>query len=474
MRIPSAGDWASVETESARLKGQVASRNVPLAKELAEFEMEGRFRRAMGLMETERWSEASALFLGIGADAPRSPLAAKSVFNAARCLESDHRPGSARSLYERVASEYPDSDVADEAFFRAAYLAESVFDFARAAKGYQQLVETRPGSSRRKDALYNAARMHEILHRHEEAARGFVRYADLDPGSDEARGALFRAALLFEKARDRPRTNHVLQELERRMAGHANPDLLVSVRLHTGLAEDGLGRERAARVSYQAAVEEFARSGLDPGKEPAAASAAAEARFRLAEGELARSDSSSSRRAGPRGPSSAGGRRPSCGPAMLAPGSTWGRRSRREGDYPGAVSVLERAVELVPGNASAWLDLGNAYRGVGRGEAARQAYERALGIDGGVTEAHFNLGLLYWDGDHKGLPADARLQRAVAHFDQYASSNGKDATVERFRTQASHRLELERQRQASNQVQRERDRVPETGRSSSPAQESHP
>jgi Tfp pilus assembly protein PilF len=124
-------------------------------------------------------------------------------------------------------------------------------------------------------------------------------------------------------------------------------------------------------------------------------------------------------------------------------------------DFDGAVTELEAATRQAPWSAAAWLGLGNAYRGARRFDDAEAAYRRALEVDPALADAHFNLAVLYLDGDRPDLPALARLEQALAFFDAYERQGGRDPKVPEYRKDAARAMERERKR-----LQREeRDRL---------------
>ncbi len=65
-----------------------------------------------------------------------------------------------------------------------------------------------------------------------------------------------------------------------------------------------------------------------------------------------------------------------------------------DGDLGGAVRWLRRAVDLDPGLAPAWVNLGVALRRSGDVRGARDAYEKALRIDPAAASAYDNLAAL--------------------------------------------------------------------------------
>jgi len=115
-------------------------------------------------------------------------------------------------------------------------------------------------------------------------------------------------------------------------------------------------------------------------------------------------------------------------------------------DFAAAATELELAVRYAPLSANAWLDLGNAYRGEKEFDKAEDAYQRALRLDPRLVDCHFNLGILYLDGDKPGLPALERLERAVAFFDDFEKAGGKDDKLAAYRKDAARAIEREKKR----------------------------
>src|SRR5690348_16609652 len=69
-----------------------------------------------------------------------------------------------------------------------------------------------------------------------------------------------------------------------------------------------------------------------------------------------------------------------------------GERLIRDGKYAQAITRLETATKLLPGNAQAFNHLGLAYHKAGQPAAALKAYEQARRCDPNLTSVHFNLG----------------------------------------------------------------------------------
>ena len=283
-------DWAAVEETAARMQGLELARNAALAASLQKFKLGGRFNRATQLMEQKQYDEAARLFVALVEEDPKHEFADKALYNAASCHEAARRFESALRLYERVQADYPKSTFADDALFRVAWNAENTYDFDKAVDRYLLLVERYPKSKHRKDALYNAARSLENLQLYDAAARAFARYAQLYPDAEDAARNRYHAALIYEKTREWPRMVQALQDFQKRFARSREAELLVQSHLKAAAAWREQGNEKAARQGYFAAVTEFRSRGLTPEANPAAAAAAAEAQFRLAEIEFERYD----------------------------------------------------------------------------------------------------------------------------------------------------------------------------------------
>ncbi len=283
-------DWAAVEEAAARLQKNEVGKNKELTATLQKFKLGGRFNRAQQLMEQKQYEAAAALFIALVAEEPHHEFADKALYNAASSYESARRFESALRLYERLYANYPTSEFADDALFRVAYNAENTYDFEKAVERYGLLVDKYPKSKHRKDALYNAARSMENLQRYDAAATAFARYSQLYPEAEDAARTQFHAALVYGKQKEWAKEIHALQEFVRRFSRSKEGELLVQAQLRMGLASRELGNEKAALQSYAAAVAEFNRRGLKPETSPAAAAAAAEAQFRLAENAFERYD----------------------------------------------------------------------------------------------------------------------------------------------------------------------------------------
>lgn len=80
-----------------------------------------------------------------------------------------------------------------------------------------------------------------------------------------------------------------------------------------------------------------------------------------------------------------------------------------EPPWPEALVDFERAARIAPGFAQAWNNVGLALRRMGAHEAAEEAYQRALELDGKLLSAHLNLAALY--------VADGAVESAMLSLD---------------------------------------------------------
>ena len=122
-------------------------------------------------------------------------------------------------------------------------------------------------------------------------------------------------------------------------------------------------------------------------------------------------------------------------------------------DYDAAVHELELAVRLAPDLLAAKIGLGNAYRAQGKAAEALAQYQAALAIAPKDLDATFDLALLHLDAKLPDLDTTARLQRAIALFEQFEKLGGRDPQLDDDLAQArrdlareQHRLEREKQR----------------------------
>lgn len=129
-------------------------------------------------------------------------------------------------------------------------------------------------------------------------------------------------------------------------------------------------------------------------------------------------------------------------------------------NYGDALPLLEQAAAQVPTDGALQQSLGVAYRGMGRMDDAKKAYQKALSLAPGNPEPHLNLGILF--GDYlKDYP------KAVAAFKAYIDAGGADkaiaeqyiADVEREQRSAERRTKAEEERKRREAERKEQQRL---------------
>ena len=98
-----------------------------------------------------------------------------------------------------------------------------------------------------------------------------------------------------------------------------------------------------------------------------------------------------------RGPAAASGAAPEPQAGALAEAAELRSRANRciaEGRMPDAIDTYRRALELEPGHATAWSNLGFALKQLDRLDEAEQALKRAVSLDPAFEEPHLFLGQL--------------------------------------------------------------------------------
>ncbi len=86
----------------------------------------------------------------------------------------------------------------------------------------------------------------------------------------------------------------------------------------------------------------------------------------------------------------------------------YGRQLHADGDLPGAEREYREAARRDAHSALAWYNLGVLLEDCNRGAEALPCYERAIGADPDLADAHYNLALLYEQA--------GRQRDAVRHF----------------------------------------------------------
>jgi tetratricopeptide (TPR) repeat protein len=134
------------------------------------------------------------------------------------------------------------------------------------------------------------------------------------------------------------------------------------------------------------------------------------------------------------------------------------------GNYEAAVETLKIAVRLSPSWAALYLNYGNALRGAGQWQEAKENLKKAQSLGSGQKGAIFNLGLLYYVADNlDGLDRLARLSEAKRLFAQYKSAMGSELSksdqVYKYLKEVELAIDREQRR-----IQAEKDRADEEAR----------
>lgn len=128
-------------------------------------------------------------------------------------------------------------------------------------------------------------------------------------------------------------------------------------------------------------------------------------------------------------------------------------------NYVDTVPLLEAAVKRAPDDQGVLVDLGTAYRGLGRLEDAQRTWEKALSLRPDDPLPLFNLGILLGD-DLK------RYDDAVARLTAYVEAGGEEAELaqtyiddlerERRKAEAQRKREEERRKRAAEREEQQR------------------
>ena len=118
-------------------------------------------------------------------------------------------------------------------------------------------------------------------------------------------------------------------------------------------------------------------------------------------------------------------------------------------DFQSAAAQFEEAIRVYPDFKEAFLNLGNAYKGMKRYKDAELAFKRSVEIDDSFADGHFNLAILYLDSDVPGMDPIARLQKSIDVFGKYkaiAKQRAKDDPADKYIEEARKTIEIERQK----------------------------
>ncbi len=96
----------------------------------------------------------------------------------------------------------------------------------------------------------------------------------------------------------------------------------------------------------------------------------------------------------------------------------------QSGNFPLAVELLKRAVEVDPKHKSAWNNLGNAYLAQRKTNEAIAAYQKQIEVNACDEYAYNNLGRAYWtERKYEDAVSAFRKQIEVNPLDRYAHAN---------------------------------------------------
>ncbi len=98
------------------------------------------------------------------------------------------------------------------------------------------------------------------------------------------------------------------------------------------------------------------------------------------------------------------------------------------GNATGAAPLLEGAVRYDNGNVLAHLNLGDAYRLLGKADQARKELEWVRKADPQLAQVHYNLGLLYLFSESvPGVTPQQATDLAIGEFEQYKTMRPRQA-----------------------------------------------
>lgn len=282
-------DWVNVQVATAKfLERKDLELDPELKANLYTFRLGAIYKQADKLMADKKYDEAGTEYLRLVQEKPDHEFADKALNNAAVCFENTERFDSAVKTYERIINEYPKSTFADAALFRVAENSRKSYDFDKAVARYGQLVKDYPQSKDRANAINNLAGLLVGLQRYDEGARTFQRFAELYPNDPDAPKNQYNAAVVYERQEDWKKLVPALEAFIRKFGNDPKQnELVVRSKLKVAKAYVALKNERGARAAYEETTREFEKRYGGKMADPAAAAAAAEAAFMLAEYEFA-------------------------------------------------------------------------------------------------------------------------------------------------------------------------------------------
>ncbi|MGB0678364.1 MAG: tetratricopeptide repeat protein [Polyangiales bacterium] len=263
--------------------------------------------KAEGEEARKLYERASALLIRAVNDEPDHPEAPLALEKAAIALEKTQRYESAARLYQRIINEVGPRRGANEeeqgkldaimanAHFRLAYNANRFFDFDRAVGNYTVLADAQRFQrsedakiqEKREDALINSAIILERLGRYGRAASYYKRAASTTKDPDVRRQAYYSLAEIKYKQKDWNGTVKAMRDFIKRYGRDPKAgELVVQAHWRIAQARQKTGKRSDYDKALADVVQAYARSGQEPGS--MAAEYAAQARFQLADRDMAK------------------------------------------------------------------------------------------------------------------------------------------------------------------------------------------
>lgn len=265
-----------------------------------------RASQATGDEQRILYEESATMLLAAVNSNPNDRQAPVALEYAALALEATNRFDSAGQLYQRVIDEVGPREAEDaeeqksldailaNAHFKLAYTASRTFDFDRAVENYRVLADSqrfarstdREVQSKRADGLVNSAVLLEQLQRYPEATRYYRRVYETAEDPETKRDALYRIGEMAYKQRRYPQAIEGMREfIEAYRNDGAAGELVVQAYWRIAQSWKARGLMKEHRAALKDVTEAYERTGQPPGS--IAAGYAAEARFTLADGQIA-------------------------------------------------------------------------------------------------------------------------------------------------------------------------------------------
>jgi len=294
-------DLDNLEKVSIRMKeqgkGDVESVNEILGS-IKDARLQARFQRAAALLEQakeaaeakevkqarELHSKAAVELEQIVDENPTFDKADVALLEAARSYEEVKLYDKAATLYRRLVDEarFEKSEYREMAVWNLAQNYEKFFNFSAAVKTYQKILSDYPKSGNVKKSMLLAAALYENDQQYVEAAGIIEDFLKKFPGDENASKLAYQLVDLYEKGKDKTRTEKALSSFLRTHG--KDPKMVVQAMTATiklGRAAEEAGRKKDAQQYYKSVVKLYEESGQQPATRPA--SLCAEAAFRLAE-----------------------------------------------------------------------------------------------------------------------------------------------------------------------------------------------